>query len=384
MERENLEQYETDYAMDSPEVQYIKPGNEVYKIRKSEPVDSVRRVPLWLLIPLIILTLLGGYAVFASIGKEEVGQVVYRVDGEVDYQVYLKDNDYYTEKYLESGKQYIASLISTVRADFDYELEAEEEIDAHYSYEIVATAKATDRGDKSKVLYEQTSTLKQGEIARIEGNKFTLSDNVNIDYGKYSEMMRNFRSDFGIAANCFLDLRLVVKVDGEIKTEDALAINIPLSDQTVDISIDTKAINREEKVGEARGELYVKDTVMLVIGGVIVVMSIAVGGILIYLYATRFGNNWYAEAEHKIFKAYDTRIVNVSGTFYEPEDTVRVESFTELLDASDNEGAPIQYYEVVPDYKSYFVVKGLNTTYRYTLSREYQDRLRKFGREKEF
>lgn len=384
MERENLEQYETDYVMDSPEVQYIKPGNEVYKIRKSEPVDSVRRVPLWLLIPLIILTLLGGYAVFASIGKEEVGQVVYRVDGEVDYQVYLKDNDYYAEKYLESGKQYIASLISTVRADFDYELEAEEEIDAHYSYEIVATAKATDRGDKSKVLYEQTSTLKQGEIARIEGNKFTLSDNVNIDYGKYSEMMRNFRSDFGIAANCFLDLRLVVKVDGEIKTEDALAINIPLSDQTVDISIDTKAINREEKVGEARGELYVKDTVMLVIGGVIVVMSIAVGGILIYLYVTRFGNNWYAEAEHKIFKAYDTRIVNVSGTFYEPEDTVRVESFTELLDASDNEGAPIQYYEVVPDYKSYFVVKGLNTTYRYTLSREYQDRLRKFGREKEF
>lgn len=384
MERENLEQYEEGYAMDSPEVQYVKPGNEVYKIRKSELIDPVRRVPLWLLIPLMILAVLGGYAMFTSLGKEEVGQVAYRVEGEVDYQVYLKENEYYTEKYLESGKQYIASLISTVRADFDYEWEADEEVDAHYSYEIIATAKATDRGDKSKVLYEQTNTLKHGEITQIEGNKFVLDDNVNIDYAKYSEMMRNFRSDFGIAANCFLDLRMVVKVDGEVKTEDTLAMNIPLSDQTVDISIDTKAINREEKVGEAKGELYVKDMAMLVIGSVIVVTSVAVGGILVYLYVTRFGNNWYAEAEHKIFKAYDTRIVNVDGSFYEPEDTVRVESFTELLDASDNEGAPIQYYNVVPDYKSYFVVKGLNTTYRYTLSREYQDKLRRTGQKKEF
>lgn len=385
METENLEQYNNaDYALDSSEVQYVKPGNEVYNLKKHEPIDLVRRVSLWVLIPLLILALLGGYLVFSSVGVEEVGQTAYKVEGEVDYAVYLKDNDYYSEKYLESGKQYIASLISTVRTDFDYELEADGDIDAHYSYEITATAKATDRGDKSKVLYEQTSTLKRGEITQIEGSKFTLSDNVNLDYSKYSEMMRNFRSDFGIAANCFLDLKLIVKVDGEIKTEDTLAINIPLSDQTVDISIDTKAINREEKVGEVAHALYVQNMPMLVVGGVIVLMNVLISGIVIYLYATRFGNNWYAEAEHKIFKQYDTRIVNVDGTFYEPEDTVRVESFTELLDASDNEGAPIQYYNVVPDYKSYFVVKGLNTTYRYTLSREYQDELRKSGQKKEF
>lgn len=371
----------------NPEIQdieYIKPNHETYKIRKRPPISPVRRVPLWLLIPLLILAVLGGYVMFTNIGKEETGQISYKVEGDIDYQVYLKDNDYYAEKYLESGKQYIANLINTVRADFSYKLDMDEPVDAHYSYEIIATAKATERDNKAKVLYEQSDTLKQGEITQLENGSFSITDNINVDYAKYNEIMRNFRSDFGIAANCFLDLRLVVKVDGAIKTEDTLAMNIPLSDQTLDITIDTEAINREEKVGESKSEFYIKDTPLFVVGAVMMVSSLAISVVVIYLYATRFGNNWYAEAEHKIFKAYDTRIINVDSTFYEPEDAVRVESFTELLDASDNEGAPIQYYDVDPDYKSYFVVKGLNTTYRYTLSRTYQDNLRKTGQKKEF
>lgn len=115
---------------------------------------------VWLLLPLLILLVLGGYCAFSAMGVETTGVVDYRVNGEIDYRVYLKDNDYYTEKFLGKDMQYIASLINVVRTDFGYELEADDDTQATYEYEIIANAKATDRSDKSRVLYEKSETLK--------------------------------------------------------------------------------------------------------------------------------------------------------------------------------------------------------------------------------
>lgn len=354
------------------DIDYIK-TDKIYKVKK-QPWRP-HKVRMWLLFPLMLLLALGGYVLFNSVGVEDKGLTDYKVTGDIDYKVYLKDNNYYTEKYLDPGMQYIANLISVVRADFSYELVASESIDANYQYEIVAEAKATDRSDKNKVLYGRTDTLKAGKIVPIEDGKLRIDDKVDVDYRKYSDYLKTFRSDFGIAANCFLDLKMVVKVDGAIKTEDTLAMNIPLSDQTVDIAIDTKAINREATIGEATKEVYVKNLPMLIAGSIIVVISLILIAAIIYYHKTRFDDNLYEKALHKILKEYDTYIVNATQTLYELPNVMRVESFKELLDAAQAEGAPVVFLEVVPGEKSYFVVNGANTTYRYTLSKAYQDKL---------
>ena len=62
---------------------------------------------------------------------------------------------------------------------------------------------------------------------------------------------------------------------------------------------------------------------------------------------------------------------------------VRAENFKELLDASRRESSPIVFLEVVPGEGFTSSVNGVNTTYRYTLSRAYQDRLAASG-EKEY
>lgn len=354
------------------ELQYIK-DDKAYKIKKK--AWRPRKVRVWLLLPLLILLVLGGYCAFSAMGIETTGVVDYQVNGEIDYRVYLKDNDYYTEKFLGKDMQYIASLINVVRADFGYELEAEDDAQATYEYEIIANAKATDRNDKSRVLYEKAETLKKGAVQNMTAGKIVIQQSVDVDYGKYNELMRSFRQDYGIAANCFLDLKMVVKVDGEIKTEDALAMNIPLSDQTIDITMDTKAINRSEKLGEEVKEIYIKNLPLLIVGLVIVGICLILIIAVIYYYATRYNDNLYEKALHKILKEYDTYIVNATETLYERPAVVRVEGFKELLDASQAEGAPIVFLEVIPGEKSYFVVNGAMTTFRYTLSKAYQDKL---------
>lgn len=362
------------------DIDYVK-DDKIYKVKQS--AWRPRKVRMWLLLPLALLAVLGGYVAFNSIGIESKGLTEYQVSGEIDYKVYLKDNDYYQEKFLELGMQYIASLISLVRADFDYTLTADESVDANYEYEIVAEAKATDRSDKTKVLYERQDVLKKAKIVPIKGGEIKVTDSVDIDYDKYNNYMRTFRNDFGIAANCFLNLKMIVKVDGAIKTEDMLVMNIPLSDQTVDIAIDTKAINREEKVGEEVKSVYIKNLPLLIVGIVIALASLGLIVIIIYFYKTRYDDNLYEKALHKILKEYDTYIVNANETLYELANVMRVESFKELLDASQAENSPIVFLEVVPGEKSYFVVNGANTTYRYTLSRAYQDKLAAGG-EKEY
>ena len=54
---------------------------------------------------------------------------------------------------------------------------------------------------------------------------------------------------------------------------------------------------------------------------------------------------------------------------------VRVESFDELIDAQKMEQKPIVFYEVEPGNKSYFVLNGDKSTYRFTLTKAYQERL---------
>lgn len=362
------------------DVKYVK-NDKVYKVKQK--AWRPRRVTLWLLLPLVLVLALGGYCVYNAFSSDSEGLSEYKVQGDIDYKVYLKDNDYYTEKYLEKGMQYIASLIKVVSADFDYEFAADDDAASTYDYKVVADLRVTDRSDKSKVMYENAEDLLKKEDLKIENGIINIHENVNIDYAKYNDYVRNFRNEFGLAANCELNLKLVVNVEGEIDTEDTLAMVIPLSEQTVDIKMDTQGVTRTEKVGDEETTVYVKNYSMLIVGIIVIVTSLILMVAVVYYYVTRFNDNLYEKSLHKILKEYDTYIVEASDTIYETEDVVKVPSFKELLDAQALENTPIVFLEVEPGKKSYFIVNGAKTTFRYTLSKAYQDKLQHDG-EKEF
>ena len=90
------------------DIDYIK-TDKIYKVKK-QPWRP-HKVRMWLLFPLMLLLALGGYVLFNSVGVEDKGLTDYKVTGDIDYKVYLKDNNYYAEKYLDPGMQYIANLI---------------------------------------------------------------------------------------------------------------------------------------------------------------------------------------------------------------------------------------------------------------------------------
>lgn len=370
------------------DISYEK-NDKVYHVKKKRL--SIKKWVLFLVLPSLAFIIFSMFCIFGSLSlNSSADQISYNESGNVDYKVYLKDNNYYEEKFLGKDMQYIASLINTINVDFNYQMHATEEMAFHYKYKIIGTLKITDKTDKSKVLYSKDYVLKEETKNSVDANNFKITEDVDIDYDKYNSYANAFRRDYSLTSNAELTLKMVVDVDGKyqelknkIDKENKLEITIPLSEQTIDITMDASKINHSDTLSMKEG-LQITNVILLIAGIILCIVGLSGFGIALYLYLERYSNDPYERALHKIMKNYDTYIVKAKNSFLESEEPIRVSSFEELIDAQQIEKAPILFYEVEPGKKAYFVLNGTKGTYRFTLTKAYQIKLMQENKKGEF
>ena len=361
-------------------IQYIK-SDKVYTI-ENKRFAFVNKNPLVLLLPAIILVLIGILCFSNSKKVDNVKSISYSETGNIDYKVYLKENNYYDTSYLEKDMQYIASLINTINVRFNYELHGTEKLDYKYSYRIIANLKVSDKADTTKLLYNKEETLKEGKLVEISDNNFVINEDIDIDYGKYNNYISTFRSEYGLSANAELALKMVIDTNGQykekplLKNSSSLSMTIPLSEQTINIKMDTNSLNQNGtlKLSNAGAST---NLLVLIPGIISMLLGITLAVFSIYKYIRKINSDPYRKELNRILKEYDANIVTATSSIRENSSSVvRVSKFEELLDAQSQENRPIIFYEVDPDNKSYFIINGENTTYRFTLTRAYQERLK--------
>jgi hypothetical protein len=88
-------------------------------------------------------------AIFFSLNKSTF--ISYTEKSEIEYMVFLKENDVFTSSYLEQDQMYVASLIDHVWMNFAYELQMAQE--AKYSYTYSADAKIVSKDRTTKKLF---------------------------------------------------------------------------------------------------------------------------------------------------------------------------------------------------------------------------------------
>ncbi len=361
-------------------IQYIK-SDKVYTI-ENKRFAFVNKNPLVLLLPAIILVLIGILCFSNSKKVDNVKSISYSETGNIDYKVYLKENNYYDTSYLEKDMQYIASLINTINVRFNYELHGTEKLDYKYSYRIIANLKVSDKADTTKLLYNKEETLKEGKLVEISDNNFVINEDIDIDYGKYNNYISTFRSEYGLSANAELALKMVIDTNGQykekplLKNSSSLSMTIPLSEQTINIKMDTNSLNQNGtlKLSNAGAST---NLLVLIPGIISMLLGITLAVFSIYKYIRKVNSDPYRKELNRILKEYDANIVTATSSIRENSSSVvRVPKFEELLDAQSQENKPIIFYEVDPDNKSYFIINGENTTYRFTLTRAYQERLK--------
>ena len=347
----------------------IKYKKEQKKEKKSLYIGYSIRVFIYCILFLLLL-FFSLMLVYKSIGVDEEKSVTYQESGNIDYRVYLKQNEFYSLPYLTSGNTVIARLIDKIEINAAYSFAIQEETNIDYNYELVAKL-TIDNSDKKR-LFEKEYTLVSNKTEKLTNSTgFNINETVNIDYNYYNNLANEFRSTFGVetVSNLYIYLRTGKSVANNSKTislnnSQDMSLSMPLTERTVDIStsnipmINSSIILAEKKTG-------FKNISFVVIAVILFITSVSMLLKTLELLFLLFKNDSkYDKFINKILKEYDRLIVETeTAPNLTDNNLIKIKKFQELLDVRDNLKRPIMYYIVSNHQKSYFYVQNENNYY---------------------
>ena len=290
-------------------------------------------------------------SLFAYYSLNKTYYIDYTEDADVNYRVYLKENDFYGKDYLEGGQAYVASLIDRVVADLQYELNIDADgVEYEYSYGIVAHLLITDENTNVTVL-DKSYPIKENVSVVETKDRVEINETVEIDYGEYNAFATRFFDQLKLSKNDFettLVVTMAVSVRGaaaELETDATneydVSVNIPLTLDVVEINIGTSVPTGESQVLACKNAINTEvfkriATVCAFIEAVMLIILIA------FVYLTRNDDINYNIKVKRIVNAYRSFIQKINNEF----DTtgyqlLLVDTFNEMLAIRDTIQSPV-------------------------------------------
>ncbi len=310
----------------------------------------------------------------------------YNEKGSIFYQVYLKENTQYEDPFLNSGMQYVTSLIDEVRIKYNYELHANDKIHFDYEYKVTANVTITNQNEPDKILFTKSEEIETGSEEYNEKD-LNINKDININYDKYNAIVTDYKNTYGVAVDSQLTVTMEIITKGSneeinkgLESNNKLTVVIPLSEQTIGITTPDSNIDDSSYLTDYE-DREVMNMGMLILAISFGILSILTVGILVIkIYIRYFKKDIYNATIRKYLREYDRLIVTSSQPDLNESvfnNKIRVMSIEELIDAHDTTGSPIIYYEVVPNEKSYFIIIDNLTLYKLTISKAYLEENKK-------
>ena len=304
---------------------------------------------------------------------KNVKKYKYDINENINYKVYLKENEFFEEEYLGEGKQYTTQVIDYIDVNFDYEYVGTNVTNNRYRYEIIATLKGEyenqENGDAE--LWKKNYTLLSEKSFKVNSNRYKINENVKIDYSKYSRMVDNFRTKFRIAIDAYLDVKLLVIYDNELEgtsikvaSSNAMNLKIPLSRTTIKID---KQYDEHLSNTVVENSVLNLDSNKVKIGMVIFAVSFI---IFILLSPKVFASKktLYTRSKEKILRNYSEIIVTTDNIpNMNDAEILEINSFDDMVDIEEETKSPILLFEVEEAKECWFIIIKDKYVYRYIL-----------------
>ncbi len=299
----------------------------------------------------------------------------YNVKENIDYKVYLKPNNFYEGPYLESGKQYTTELIDYIDIDLSYLFSGSNTINMNYDYDISATiiGKYENANNGNAEIWTKKYKLLENQTKQIfDTREFDINQNLKIRYDDYNKIVNDYKNQFKLAIDAYLNVKLNLKYDGiiqknkkNIKGTDSLEINIPLSKDTIEIDTEYDKDTSKELIPTSDD---LKDMKKVYLGAIILIIDIL---LLIKFFDKIFisKKTYYTKMLNKILKNYSEIIVELSNPIdLNGLEILEIKNFDDMIDLEEELKSPILLYETIPDSESIFIVTNNNYAYIYTLN----------------
>lgn len=306
------------------------------------------------------------------------GVINYEEINEVDYKVYLKENNFFDKPYLEKDGIYITSLIDYIDVDFNYNIKFDEKQTGKYKYYIKGIISATQLNNNGNY-WQKDYLLSEEHIINFNDVKeIVFEENVKVDYQYYNDILLEFKKQFNLSLDGNLKIILCVEnlltnelVEHDLKRVSISTLKIPLTKATIEVPIEI--INNNDE-GTLKTELIYSDEIIYivykVIGFICFINGIAVTIILTLLFVkNKEKQSKFRKRIKSILKTYNSIIVNANN---EPHlknfDVIDVNDFSELLDAHSEVRLPILFIE--KENLAMFVLINDKLAWRYIIMKD--------------
>ena len=328
--------------------------SEKEKIRRAKYRQNREK---WIFAQTIIVVVLAIAVVISALVCRELTKehfVTYREGGSIDYDVYLKDNEFYDTPSLDRDQSYVASLIENVIANFSYQMDMDaDDVNYRYSYTITSRLEIIDNTSKAPIFNPEYQLVMVEDKLQSSSNMLTVNEIVVINYDQYNDLASKFLSTYGLTSttsNIVVTLKVNVLGDctafaGSAAETYVSELRIPLTTKTVNVKMTSTADPTESKtvalVGGAGSEVF--KTTAIVLG---ILDAILLGVLVAFIYLTRTEDITYTARVKKIVSQYKSYIQKINNVFdTSAYQVICVDTFDEMLEIRDTIQAPILMHE---------------------------------------
>jgi hypothetical protein len=324
---------------------------------------------------LLLLVLLGVSSILFinslnNISKKEVN---YSESGNLDYKVYLKENNFYDDDYLNSGMAYVANIIKSIDVDFNYIFKIDKDISANFYYDVVGKLVIMDSSEENTFFTKEYTLLDTENEGIKNGSRFDINRTITIDYDYYNKLAQDFKDAYGVdtVSNLIVTLRVNKLSDSNYKdfnTEKNISLKIPLTTKAVNIKMEpVEVVNNKQVLNE--NEIKINNNLYFGLAIVLFLISLVmIYRIIRHLTLLMPRKSLYQRKLNKILRCYDRLIANVRTLpDFSKYQVIKVEDFYELVDIRDNLKQPIMYFNVKDGEKCYFYIESYKKFYLFTL-----------------
>ena len=321
----------------------------------------------------LILSLGMIYYALNNTNKESIS---YTQNGNVDYKVCLKENNFYSQNCLDKNMSYVSSLIKNVGLTFNYDLNTSEQLNVKTEYEVTAKLVISNAENTSKY-FEQKYILQDKTSEGISqiNNEYKISKNIDIDYDYYNTIASTFKSQYGVETNSYIEVSFQVfhtnkeNEDIRVPSPSPVILNIPLSQKSININMTASGVNKQE-TQNIESSIFTLNNIICLFIGIIALIICLISSLKIAKMLTliKEKKNNYDKFIEKILREYDRLIVETSTLpKFNNYFLTKVNSFGELIDVRDNLRLPIMYYEVAKHQKSHLYIIDNKNLYLLTV-----------------
>ena len=303
--------------------------------------------------------------------------IKYDETSNIDYKVYLKENEYFKDEYLGPNNSYIASLIDHISANFSYKMALKEfGGDFKFSYRIEAEVDVKEKNATYSLYNFKKEILKGNEQSIVNKTEASINESVDIDYNEYNDLIKGFLKTYNLENTIStLTIRLYVNVSGSCQeydnnnNESVMAIQIPLTTRTMNVEISNDLIQTEDNImacnkDDGSATIYL---VMAIIMGLVVAFYIFI--LMKFLISTRTARDIYNKEVKRILNNYHSYIQKINNEINLAKyERLKVDTFTDMLEIRDMLQQPILMVENKNKDGIYFVIpSSTNILYTYGL-----------------